>query len=266
MHGIIGSVTTWLGVNEEGTGLVMGFRLIGHRGARGEAPENTLAGFAYAANLGLTAVELDVRRTRDDQVVVIHDPTVDRTTDGAGAVADLTLAELKSLDARSVHGDWPEPCRIPTLDEVLPVVQRFDLIQIEIKSEPAARMEGTIADVLAQVRGRGIAGRTTLSSFDVAALGIVQRLAPDQRRAYIGAFREANDLEMALRLGCAQIDISLEKGSPEAVAAAHARGLTVVGYQCNTAHDLEIARAWGVDGATSDYPSTILPLLAGGGE
>lgn len=239
----------------------MGFRLIGHRGARGEAPENTLPGFAYAVALGLSDVEFDVRRTHDDQVVVIHDATVDRTTNGTGMVADMTLAELTALDARSVHGEWSEPCVIPKLDQVLPVIDAFDRIQIEIKSEPSARMELTIADVLDSLHRHGIGHKTTISSFDAEALEIVQRLAPDQRRAYIGSFSSPEDFETAMRLGCTQIDISLQSGSPEAVAEAHARGWSAIGFQCNAPQDLVIARSWGIDGATSDYPTKILPLL-----
>ncbi|MGI8483309.1 MAG: glycerophosphodiester phosphodiesterase [Thermomicrobiales bacterium] len=239
----------------------MVFRLIGHRGARGEAPENTLAGFSYAASLGLSSVEFDVRRTRDDQVVVIHDATVDRTTNGTGTVAEMTLGELTALDARSVDADWSEPCAIPTFDQVLPIVEVFDHIQIEIKSESSARMELTITDVLARLQQLGIGHKSTMSSFDAAALAIVQRLAPEQRRAYIGSFTSQEDFEMARRLGCSQIDISLQKGVAEAVAEAHARGWSAIGFQCNSAQDLAIARAWGIDGATSDYPSTILPLL-----
>src|SRR5687768_9710541 len=84
--------------------------LLGHRGARFEAPENTLPGFRYAIDLGLEAVEFDLRLTRDGEVVVIHDETVDRTTNGTGAVADLTLGEVQRLDARSIFPDWPESC------------------------------------------------------------------------------------------------------------------------------------------------------------
>ena len=94
--------------------------VFGHRGARAEAPENTVAGFRYARGIGLTAVEFDVRLTRDDRLVVIHDKTVDRTTDGTGAVADLTYRRIAGFDARGPFTDWPEPCRVPTLRSTRP--------------------------------------------------------------------------------------------------------------------------------------------------
>jgi len=100
--------------------------VFGHRGARAEAPENTVAGFRYARGVGLTAVEFDVRLTRDDRLVVIHDTTVDRTTDGAGAIADLTYRRIAGLDARGDFSDWPAPCRVPTLRDTLEATADFD--------------------------------------------------------------------------------------------------------------------------------------------
>ncbi|MGB3329490.1 MAG: glycerophosphodiester phosphodiesterase family protein, partial [Thermomicrobiales bacterium] len=82
--------------------------LVGHRGAAFEAPENTLAGFRHAVDLGLRCVEFDIRLTADDQLAVIHDATVDRTTNGRGRVADHTMADLARLDARAIHDQWPE--------------------------------------------------------------------------------------------------------------------------------------------------------------
>src|SRR5690606_17261213 len=94
-------------------GEVTTMQILGHRGAKGEAPENTLAGFAYAKQIGLDAIELDVRLTKDDQVVIMHDPTVDRTTNGQGAVGELTFAELHALDARADFPEWPAACSVP---------------------------------------------------------------------------------------------------------------------------------------------------------
>ncbi|CAN0461202.1 unnamed protein product, partial [Phaeothamnion confervicola] len=163
----------------------MGFRLIGHRGARNEAPENTLAGFAHARALGLTAIELDLRQTRDGEVVVIHDATVDRTTNGSGAVAELSLAELRTLDARSVHLDWPEAVTIPTLAEVLDWAGDALFLQIEIKQEPLDRMRATIDAAVGAIARRGLQGRVLFSSFDANAVGWLQERHPAWPRAYV---------------------------------------------------------------------------------
>jgi glycerophosphoryl diester phosphodiesterase len=104
---------------------------MGHRGAAFEAPENTLAGFRLALEQGAAAVELDVRLTKDGRLAVIHDATVDRTTSGKGRVRDLTLAELKKLDAG--QGE-----RIPALEEVVELVRGRGLLAVELKEPQAA--------------------------------------------------------------------------------------------------------------------------------
>lgn len=114
-------------------------QIIGHRGARNEAPENTIAGFTYAVELGLQAVELDVRLARDGQLVVIHDATVDRTTDRNGRVGDFTAPELGGMDARAAHPEWPERCGIPTLTDVLDVVGHLPRLLVEIKADRPGR-------------------------------------------------------------------------------------------------------------------------------
>lgn len=243
----------------------MGFRLIGHRGARNEVPENTLAGFAHARGLGLDAIELDLRRTKDGQIVVIHDATVDRTTGGSGAVADLTLAEIRALDARSVYADWPEPVSIPTLGELLDWAGNTMFLQIEIKSEPLDRMSATIDEAVNEVERRDLAGRVRFTSFDVDAVTWLRDRHPAWPRAYVGGFHEPEDLETAILLGCDQIDVSLQHGRRTVVEEAHARGLRVFGWQCNTAEHVAEAIAWGIDGATSDAPTTVLPLLRAAG-
>ena len=105
-------------------------QLIGHRGARFEAPENTIPGFRYAIDLGLTAVEFDIRMTGDGHLVVIHDATVDRTTNGEGEVSSFTLDRIQALDARSTFPEWPEPCVVPTFSQVLDAVEVLSLIHI----------------------------------------------------------------------------------------------------------------------------------------
>jgi glycerophosphoryl diester phosphodiesterase len=237
------------------------FQLIGHRGARGEAPENTVSGFLHAQSLGLKAVEIDVRLSRDDKLVIIHDATVDRTTNASGPVSDYTASELAALDARSECTAWPEIVGIPTLDEALDVLGAFPMIQIEIKKDTDERLEAVARAIIEAIRERGIQDRVILSSFEPYALEVILRLAPEQPRAYIGAWDTPDYLETALRLGCTQADISLTSSSADMVAQAHANGLRVVGFQVNTPEALERALAWEMDAATSDYPSRIIPLI-----
>ena len=232
--------------------------LFGHRGARGEAPENTLAGFAYAQKLGLTAFELDVRLTADARLAVIHDATVDRTTGKTGPVVEYTAAELARLDARRSCPDWPAPVGVPLLGDVLAAYAGAMVFAIEIKRDESERLERVGTLVVNAIERFRLHGRVTITSFEPEALEIVRRLAPDVPRAYIGAYDTPAFLETAVRLECAQADIPLKTGSAEVVREAKSRGLRVVGWQGNTPEDLTALIGWDVDGITSDYPSLAL--------
>ena len=148
-----------------------------HRGASYHAPENTLSAFQLARDMGADGIELDVQLSHDGTAVVIHDATVDRTTDGFGAVADLTLAELKELDAGSwVSSDFAGE-RIPTLTEVFEAVGQDLLLNLELKvmvSEPTG-LEEVVVSLIAHY---GMEGRVLISSFNPLALQRVRRAHP----------------------------------------------------------------------------------------
>ena len=235
--------------------------LYGHRGARNEAPENTLTGFRHALRQGITAFEFDVHLAADDQLVVIHDPTVDRTTNGSGAVAAMTVAELARLDARSIFRAWPEPAWVPTLTDVLDVLAGVDDMEIEIKTDTPARLDRVAQLVLAAISRYGIAARATVTSFDPVALEAVARLAPKQRRGFIARFETADDLATAERVGATHCAIPIKTGSAQRVHEAHAAGLKVTGWQGNTHEDIQTLLAWGVDAITSDYPTLARAVL-----
>jgi glycerophosphoryl diester phosphodiesterase len=239
--------------------------LYGHRGARNEAPENTLTGFRHALRQGITAFEFDVHLTADDQLVVIHDPTVDRTTNGSGPVAAMTVAELAQLDARSIFPEWPERAWVPTLTEVLDVVGGAEDMEIEIKTDTPERLRRVAELVLVAIRRYDLAARAAVTSFDPVALEAVARLAPTQRRGFIAKFDTPDDLATALRVRVTQCAIPLKTGSKQRVKEAHAAGLLVTGWQGNTREDIDTLLAWGVDAITSDYPTLARSLLCEAG-
>ncbi|MGC4107896.1 MAG: glycerophosphodiester phosphodiesterase family protein [Thermomicrobiales bacterium] len=240
----------------------MSLAVIGHRGARFEAPENTLAGFAHAIALGLPAVEFDIRLSRDGELMVIHDATVDRTTNGAGEVSSFTAGELAALDARSGFTEVALPCGVPTFDQVLDLLGPVGMAMfVEIKKDSPEREERIVAGVLERLRARGLADRATITSFDPVALEFVVREAPDQRRGYIGAWDSDAFLDTALRLGCAQADMHHVSASADMVRKAHDAGLTVVGWPCNTQDEVDRLIGWGVDAATSDAPTFVRAAL-----
>ncbi len=239
--------------------------LVGHRGARFEAPENTVPGFHYAVDLGLTSVEFDIRLTADGQLVVIHDETVDRTTNGEGPVASFTLAELQALDARSIFPEWSEPCRIPTFAEVLDVVESLPDLMIEIKEYDHARADIVVPAVIEEIRGRGIEDHVTITCFQPYPLEIAQRVAPTIRRGYIGRWDTPEFLETALKLGVTQVDGNHNHADRALVAEAKAQGFRVIGWPTNSQEELDSVLTMNPDLICTDSPTLITELLAATG-
>ncbi len=238
-------------------------RLLGHRGAQGEAPESTVPGFIYASCLpGLAGVEFDVQLSKDGQLVVIHDETVDRTTNAVGPVAEFTAAELAALDARAAFPDWPEPCGVPTLDQVLAVVKSMPVLQIEIKHDTPERLERVVPVLLRAIRDHGVEQQTVIISFDPIALEILSRVAPYGRRSLIGNYDTPAWLDRARALGCTQANVALHKTPPEFAVAAQRAGLTIDASLADTPADLAHAHALRADYTTTNYPAKLLPLMA----
>lgn len=238
-------------------------QIVGHRGAKAEAPENTIAGVVHAKAIGLQAIEFDVHLTRDHQLAVIHDATVDRTTNASGAVADYTAAELAAMDARGTSPSWPEPVGVPTLDQFLDAVEDFSSIQIEIKRDTPERLEIVVADVIRQVNARSMGPQVTITSFDPKAMEIVQRLAPGQSRGFIGRPDDPEVVETSLRYGCDHVYFhNYREHAPEHIRRAHDAGLKVGGGPCDSIEDVEAAISLGMGPVTSDIPTTLRAYLA----
>src|SRR5277367_2784856 len=150
--------------------------VIAHRGASGHAPENTLAAFKRAIALGATFIETDLQLSRDTRFVAIHDDTVNRTTNGHGKVHDLTLAELRRLDAGSWFGSEFTGERVPTLEEILEFAKKHDVVfYLELK--PGGSWGGEHA-LIGNLRESGEIARTVVISFDAAILAAVRKIEP----------------------------------------------------------------------------------------
>ncbi len=159
-------------------------KIYAHRGASQYAPENTLPAFALAAQQGADGIELDVHLTKDGQLVVIHDETLDRTTSGTGWVKDHTLAQLRQLCADN-HMPGFAQARIPTLEEVLALVRPTGmLVNIELKTS-ILWYEGIEEKTLDLVRKMGMESRVIYSSFNHYSIEKVRRLAPEAETAYL---------------------------------------------------------------------------------
>lgn len=235
-------------------------QIVGHRGASFEAPENTVPGFRHAIALGLSAVEFDIRMTSDSYLVVIHDSTVDRTTNGTGAVSSFTLAEIQALDARSNFPGWPEGCVVPTFAEVLDVVRELPELLVEIKGDAPGRVEQIVGATIAEILGRDIVDRVTITSFDPYALELVQREAPHIRRGYIGNWDTQEFLDTAARLDCVQIDARHTTADRRLMVKARSLGMRVVGWPINSREDLDSVLTLNADMVCTDNPTLLMTL------
>jgi glycerophosphoryl diester phosphodiesterase len=240
-------------------------RVIGHRGAAGHAPENTLAGLKAAAGLGARCVEFDVKLTYDGELVLVHDDTVDRTTDGTGRVADLSLDEIRRLDAGLRFAPEFRGERIPTLAEAVNLAAELGLaVNIEIK--PSSGQEAETGEGLGRALARDWpAGRhpPLVTSFRPAALERLRAVAPWLPRGLLIWERPPDWLPTARRLGCRALNASHQHLDRDLVMAAKAAGLLVGAYTVNDAARAAEIAAWGVDAVITDVPDRILATLGG---
>lgn len=219
----------------------MSFVVTGHRGAMGVEPENTLRSFRRAAVDGADEIELDLRVSADGHLVICHDATVERTTDGQGAVAELTLAELQALDAGGGE-------RVPTFAEVL---DHVDLpIQAELKAADAVSHLAALLAGSADLRAR-----VTVAGFDDERVAEVVRTVPGSVGALI--VREVTDglIERVRSIGATKVFCGWAGLDAEFVGRAHAAGLLVTGWPAPTEVEVALALDLGLDGLTTDLPA-----------
>ncbi|NMI06921.1 glycerophosphodiester phosphodiesterase [Paenibacillus sp. SZ31] len=160
-------------------------KIWGHRGAYSSAPENTLAGFQMAAQMGADGVELDIQLTKDKEVVVIHDETIDRTSNGQGRVKDFTLSEIKKLNFNKSGRTEPLFMEVPTLEEVLELLNRTGMtINIELKTG-VIYYDGIESIALKLVEKYGMSDRIIWSSFNHYSVQKIKLLEPDSQTALL---------------------------------------------------------------------------------
>jgi glycerophosphoryl diester phosphodiesterase len=236
--------------------------VVAHRGASSTTPENTLPAFEEAARAGADVVELDVRLTRDRVPVVLHDPDVSATTDGAGQVHTLTVQEVKRLDA----GGGGSRAEVPTLEEALRVIDRSGVgVDLEIKNIPGEEAfdspdEGVLTAVLGSLDRVGFAGPVLVSSFNWITIEASRRLAPDIATGFltIAAIDPRAALDYARQQGHEFVlphAVALVDAGDAFVREAHAEGVRVGTWTVDDEATLERMFGWGVDAVASNDPA-----------
>ncbi|WP_454085638.1 glycerophosphodiester phosphodiesterase [Georgenia sp. Marseille-Q6866] len=238
-------------------------RVVAHRGNSSAAPENTLAAIASAVACGANGVEIDVRLTGDRVPVVIHDETLDRTTDGSGPVAATPAAEVTALDAGAWFGQRFVDERVPLLTDVLDLLVAAGDVELflEVKGTWDADDVRRVTDAVAS---RGLGDRVLAQSFSAATVAALATVAPKLRRGLL--VKEAGDgvLELCRRLETSACNPhgALLRTRPEVTGRAQAAGLTVTPWTLNEPEDWAAARELGVDGIITDRPADLLAWAA----
>lgn len=249
------------------------FDIIAHKGASGSAPENTLAAFEKALAMGVDMIELDVRNTQDERIVVIHDSTLDRTTNGTGLVHDYTLEEIKKLDA----GSWFDPAfhneTVPTLKEVLDMVNGRCKVLIEIKHMDHPHYDDFAEKLIDIIRlEKNGYDWIILQSEEFEYLEAAHKYDDYVQTKQLMISEDSAPLiafyiETKMHLGRAKEDDRMKALNPEyhtlstrRIFRMHARGFEVYTYAPNNREDMVKLLHMGVDGIITDYPEILIQV------
>jgi glycerophosphoryl diester phosphodiesterase len=233
--------------------------VIAHRGASGHAPENTMAAFQRAVELGVGFIETDLQLTRDARFVAMHDSSVDRTTNGKGTVHEHTLAELRQLDA----GKWFDrefmDQRIPTLEEILEFSRKHDVIfYLEVKYDSALGMHHSL---VAALNKAGDAARSIVISFDESTLAALRQVDSALMMGLLVEDSGTDQPKTAIELGVRQLCPRADLVTTELVDAAHRLDLQVATWTVDEPAQIRAMVAAGVDGIMTNFPDRVQAVL-----
>ena len=221
---------------------------IGHRGARAYAPENTLTSFKKAIEIGVDAIELDVRKTKDNQLVVIHDADIKRTTNGKGLVGELTLAQIKGYSAEKGE-------KVPTLQEALDFLDKKVKVLVELKET------GIEEQVLSTIHTMGLEKNVVIISFLEEALRKVREINKDIETGLIYA-KHSNPIKAALELKANYLVALYRFTHTATIEKAHKNGLKIIVWTINTSDEAKEYAKKSVDGIASDKPDILSGINA----
>lgn len=228
-------------------------KIIGHRGARGEAPENTLGGFQYIHDLGIRAVEFDVRQLKDDALIVMHDDNFLRTTGIDQKLYQLDSTQLEAYNQANIWMDWEKQVT-PTLHQSLNIMHDFDHLEVEVKAvDTQAQAEKLIAELQQQLKG--FEHTAVITSFD---LKIHHALILQNTHFKHGLLIE-NDIgekaiEQAIELQCCQIGWMNQLATDEIIKTTQKAGLAVSVWTVNDIERAKHLRNLKIDGLITDFP------------
>src|SRR5690554_1379780 len=235
--------------------------IFGHRGARNEAPENTVAGFVHAYRNGIRHFELDLQLSADRQIVVLHDKTLERTTGQPGKVAETTAEQLAQLDARHNTPPWPDPTPVPRLEEIFRACPDIRKIQLEVKNDKKERLNILCNRLVEMIQRDNLLDRVVVTSSAVWVIQQIKRLNSDIATGYVAEYRFPAPLTTALKNKSDYLCINWKICTPEVIEEAHKNGLHVSAWTVNSLPDMLQLQKYGIDSIITDYPTNTLEYL-----
>lgn len=238
----------------------------GHRGASGYAPENTLSSFQKAYEMGADGIELDIQLSKDGKIVVIHDETIDRTTNGKGFVKDFTLQQLKSFNANATHPEY-EYEQIPAMEEVFDLLKPTNMtVNIELKTG-VYDYEGIEEKIIALTHEKGFEKRVIYSSFNHYSILRIQKLDPDAKTAFLFAdgFVDIVEYGKKYHVNALHPDQTCLR-YPGFMEKCQESGIEVNTWTVNTTKEIQNAMNYGVHAIIGNYPDRIRKVLEGQSE
>lgn len=225
----------------------------GHRGAKGIAPENTLAGFRHCLEAGVTRCELDLQLSLDEQLIVFHDNNLKRLTRRRGKVKHKTAAELQHYSIRDTALNWPTTCPIPTLAQLFACCA-FDHWQLEVK--PLSRKKSVIAikAIARLVEQFELQDRVTITSSSAQVLKAAQHYAPHISRGLVAEYGWLDPIKTAMRYQCSLLALNWTLCTEQRTQKAKAAGLHLSVWTVNEPKLMLRLAQYGVDSLITDFP------------
>lgn len=235
--------------------------IIAHRGASAEAPENTLSAFQLAVEQQCNMIELDIHMSADGELIVCHDFTINRTTTGEGAIRELTVQQLKQVDASYRFAEHYAGERIPLLEEVFDLVPAEVKINIEIKSDYNQLVQPKLLDLLVR---KNRLDSVVVSSFDHKSLYRLKLLEPEVKVGLLYGEAVVHHWKMQETFGMPLYSVHPAHGSlnKEDIALAVAHGIEMYPFTVNSTDRISQLIQWGVSGIITDYPARMKSLLS----
>lgn len=236
-------------------------RIIGHRGARGEAPENTLGGFQYIHDLGIRAVEFDVRQLQDQSLIVMHDDNFIRTTAQNHSLYSCSKEDLNTFNQAEIWMDWPTFEPTPLLEDALKIMQDFEHLEIEIKFVNNYQEAEKLIEAL-EPQLKGFEQSAIITSFDKKIHDVLQQQGSRFKRGLlIEEDVKYQAIDDALALGCIQIGWMNQLASHELIQATLQAELNLSIWTVNDVERAKQLRDLGVHGLITDFPKMMLQQL-----